>query len=381
MNKISIGLLIAVATVSSCKFPNGGSFGGGGGGGTVPSMSTINKYLDDATMAEMGKCPTLSVDNYLLQRKLPIVAAGSKGGWKNPEYTNHIAEQFDKPYMKPLKTQPIKSADLDLIGCPGYNNATEDEKKKFWVLWMSSISYAESANNTYDKYREADGTISSGLLQIDYASANRWCSDLAPEFNKTKFDHSDMFDPKINLQCGMMMMQRQILGVPMLKNGRLTQNRPELEGSLFTGKAWYWSVLRNNSGKQKVIGWFKNHAERQLGFCKGTNIDIDTGDIKLKYQNEAKLTSRAHFEDCSKITDETNRNICIESQKIQQQEEGETTTVGGPGSQTGEQLPQTQDESCDIVNDTSRTPKPEEVKNPDAQDSKDTPETNKTINK
>jgi len=290
--------LLLLLLLASCKKDQTHS---GGGGGSVPTAEDLNDYIDRLTTPKDSTCGDVITDRQT-PRKYPIIYPSGKKTWKD-EYSSAIAEQFDKDFMRPLKMQKIDEGDLSLLGCKGYNYATDEEKKQFWILFLSAVSKPESNFNPMEEYKETDGTTSTGMLQIDPAASNRWCGILSKDMKKSNFGMSDMRNPTTNLKCGLLMMQWQILGVP--KGSNMQQTRPDLKGRLFTDNTyWYWSTLsnKNSSGKREVIDWFRVHAQRQLKFCNRTNpIDGYTPGLSSKYKemncNEvANSTERANCE-------------------------------------------------------------------------------------
>lgn len=357
-------ILFLLILVSACKNPfKSPSGSGGGGGGSIPSSEDINNYLNQKVTSEIPKCSNLSVEDHLSIRKFPIVKNYGKNTWPD-SYSQAISDQLDKDYMKPLMNQKIRDADLEKINCKGYNTATPSEKKKFWALYMSSIAIPESSLNPHTTYKEPppDNTISAGLLQIDKASGDRWCGDLKKDLGmkeNQKFSTDQMLNPKINLQCGMIMMQRSTGGVLMKnKSKNLYQSRPDLEGSLFSSKRWYWKVLENNNSRLKVIEWFKIHAKRQLPFCTRTSHEVNLEGVDYKFQSEKKLTSWPRIGDCENFGPEE-RKTCEMKNNSQTQDDEEKMPEGSDMG-LGEKTP-TKDESCNIVDDSSRNgpaPKP-----------------------
>lgn len=293
--KIQFKILVAILAIvfsASCK-PKPGS-GGGGGGGSVPTAQEVSDYIDRLTTPKIEVCGDVIIDRQKT-RKYPIVLPSGNNMWKD-NYSEAISAQFDKDYMAPLRQQKIDEGDLSLIGCKGYNYATDSEKKQFWILFLAAVSKPESNFNPNEEFREADGSTSTGLLQIDPASSNRWCGILSKEKSKSSFNMSDMHDPKTNLQCGLLMMQWQVMGVPM--GPQMKQTRPDLKGRLFTGNTfWYWSTLstRNDKGQSDVLRMFKNHAQKQFEFCNRPNpIDGYTPGLSSKYKDiDCKEVSRA----------------------------------------------------------------------------------------
>lgn len=280
--------------LSSCKTQSIGS----GGTGGIPTAEEVNEYIDRQTGAHTRSCDDLKIDIYQ-PTKLPVVYPLGYP-WKN-DYSNTISEQFDKDYMKPLKTLKIDEADLEQIQCKGYNYATDEEKRKFWVIFLSAISKAESNFKPDEEYPEDNGTISAGLLQIDQKAGRDWCSVLAKEKKKSSLN---MLDPKENLQCGLIMIQRQLMGVKTEPNGKFYQ------GKLFTRGLdyWYWSTLAdiNRDAKEDVKTWFQRHAIRQLPFCNRKN-PID-GYIP-------GLSPRHKGKNCNEIQDPAEKDKCEKYEK------------------------------------------------------------------
>ena len=328
-------LMLSLLLFASCKTFQGGS-GSGGGGGSVPTADEVNSYIDRMTKPEDKSCGDVIIDRQKTG-KYPIIYPSGKQIWKD-EYSNAISEQFDKDYMRPLKTQKIDEGDLSLLGCKGYNYATDSEKKQFWILFLSSVSKPESNFDPNEEYHEANGTSSTGMLQIDSGASNNWCGVLSKDMNKSSFNSSDMHNPKTNLQCGLVMMQWQVLGVP--KGSELKQTRPDLKGRLFTDNSfWYWSTLsnKNSSGKKEVIDWFRVHAQRQFKFCNRTSpIDGYTPGLSSKYKemNCKEVLVKTEKINCEKYL----LNIKLEEKKFD-------PSVGENPA----------DETCKIIDNTSRS--------------------------
>ncbi len=148
----------------------------------------------------------------------------------------------------------INNYDLKLLKCTSYNSANSYEKKRFWVLFIASIAHAESGLNPNTTFREKDGTLSSGLLQIDVASANRHSS----RYTGFTFSQKDLFDPDKNLMAGLYILKHQI-------DGGIFGERPDIRARLFTQSSYYWSVLTLK--KELIIKTFTKNALINLPFC------------------------------------------------------------------------------------------------------------------
>jgi hypothetical protein len=331
MDFLKIIIFCLFLILASCKTPQIGS--GGGGGGSTPTADDLNDYINRMTTPENKTCDDVKTDSRSTS-KYPIIYPSGKNQWKN-EFSKGIADQFDKDYMRPLRKQKLNEGDLSLLGCTGYNYATDEEKKQFWILFMASISKPESNFNSDEEYREGNGSVSTGILQIDSAASNNWCGILSNEMKKRTFSSGDMHNPTTNLQCGLLMMQWQVMGVPKGKPIKMTE--PQFEGRLFTGNSfWYWSTLsdRNSNGKREIIDWFRVHAQRQFKFCNRKNpIDGYTPGLSSKYKEM----------NCEGVQDTSERENCekyIINAKVEMD-----VRIGENGSE----------KSCQLINNTKRS--------------------------
>lgn len=319
MKQYLISTLLASCSlliITSCK-PHQRPGGYSGGGGEIPTAEEVNEHIDRLTRPEDNACGDVRTDTRKIL-KYPYISASGKNRWED-DYSENISKQFDKDYMAPLKSQKIDEGDLSMLGCKGYNYASEKEKKQFWMIFLSALSKTESDFNPNEAYYEEDHTVSTGLLQIDGASANRWCGKLGNELHKNSFSDHDMKDPKMNLQCGMIIMQKQMQGAPSPEDGH--KLRPELIGRLFTPRAFYWAPLsdKNPGSQNNVIKWFRVHAQQQLKFCNPTNpIDGHVAELNSKYKEM----------DCKGIQNKNEKESCEKVKNAKLEEDQTDPTIG-----------------------------------------------------
>lgn len=162
---------------------------------------------------------------------------------------------LERPELTIIYETELSLRDLRLLKCEGYRMATVLQRKKFWVTFMASIAHAESGLNPLTTYREKDGTLSSGLLQIDVASANRHSTP----YTGYRFTQNDLFNTDLNLMAGLYVMKHQL-------EGGMFSERPEIKGRLFTDRSYYWSVLTLK--RELIIKTFTKNAVGNLSFCK-----------------------------------------------------------------------------------------------------------------
>lgn len=160
----------------------------------------------------------------------------------------------ERPELSTLVDADLRNSDLRLLKCEGYKKASLQEKKRFWVTFMASVAHAESSLNPMTTYREKDGTLSSGLLQIDIASANRHSFQYTGFF----FGQEDLFKPDLNLMAGLYIMKHQL-------EGGIRGERGDIKNRLFTDANYYWSVLTYK--RDLIIKTFTLNAKENLTFC------------------------------------------------------------------------------------------------------------------
>ncbi|ATH06636.1 hypothetical protein BIY24_01395 [Halobacteriovorax marinus] len=261
-------LLILILLFSiSCK-KNGNTqsdiiFGPSAGNDTpyVPSTGEVTDVIEPGVEGE-NSCPDVRVDSDGNISLPKISPTGWKGEWSKKVIS--VLENKKEISDSMLKDPNlINNKSLSKINCQGYKYATENERKQFWVTLIAAMTYAESGYSPKKGYKETNGTISAGLLQIDYYNANAYCSE-ARSMGR-KFTHKDMLNPELNLECGIHILQQQ-----------LTARRPQAikkigKGNLFVEQSWgdstNWSVLKlGRNGNTKVLKQFRNHLG-QLPFC------------------------------------------------------------------------------------------------------------------
>lgn len=173
-------------------------------------------------------------------------------------WTKNLSESLlrylERPELSVLYQSEINLRDLRLLKCEGYRIAGIQERKRFWVTFMASIAHAESGLNPMTTYREKDGTLSSGLLQIDLASAHRHSFS----YTAFKFTQRDLFNPDLNLMAGLYVMKHQL-------EGGIFNERPDIKNRLFTDRSYYWSVLTLK--RELIIKTFTKNALSNLSFC------------------------------------------------------------------------------------------------------------------
>jgi hypothetical protein len=200
----------------------------------------------------------LFLSTSLLFADIEIHAYSPKHSWKD-RWTVALKDELKKDeYGEKFLQLKIDEEDLQSLSCPGYNQASFEEKKDFWVVFFSALTRAESAFNEKAVSRASRGHRSFGLLQLARVTAKGKCSIISPE--KSVLNGED------NLRCGLRLMSWQLLGAPD-KSGK--NHRPDLVGQLFGKTIFQWGPLRqdDHSGRKLLVDWFTGHLD-QLKFCE-----------------------------------------------------------------------------------------------------------------
>ena len=295
--------LISLVLLSSCKFPNfkrAGS-GGGSGGGRVPTVDQLQDWLNKSTNNPTRVCDSENTGHHEPSTKYPKIYPYGSKAWTD-DYSKIIHDGLSSNEYAPLLNTPLNEYDLDELGCGNFNKMSDEDKKRFWIIFFASMSKAESGFDTTLKYEEGGnlkGTISTGLFQISKNSASNHCSKRIN--NGTRFDTDDLMNPETNIKCSMHIMMNQILGSPLVnsKTGKVYQSRPGLTGRLLTGSpaansrvdnlknknmnsginhenVYYWAVLdRGRPGFNKMLAWIKPHLKTQVKACDSNPLIPD----------------------------------------------------------------------------------------------------------
>ena len=175
--------------------------------------------------------------------------------WKN-EWSIGIQDEIKNENYTILE-RDLDQKDLDSIGCPDYNFATDDEKIDFWIIFFSALARSESGLNEKAKSPKMRGHRSYGLLQLAPETAEKRCDLYLLD--------QQVLDGESNLRCGVTLMDWQLSGA-LEKNGK--KLRADLENQLFGKRILLWGPLRQNDkmGRKRLNDWFKQHVN-QLPFC------------------------------------------------------------------------------------------------------------------
>ena len=120
---------------------------------------------------------------------------------------------------------------------------------KYWVSFLRALAKAESGLNLNERYVETGlgkdaltglQNTSEGLLQLSYQDSKFHGCGFNWNLDK-KLDPKDLrktiFDPKLNLECGMIILDKQL----------------KVVGALYTDSPYYWAVLNKTNPRHKIF--------------------------------------------------------------------------------------------------------------------------------
>ncbi|WP_127717922.1 transglycosylase SLT domain-containing protein [Halobacteriovorax sp. HLS] len=163
-------------------------------------------------------------------------------------WTQIVYEALESQNSELLHISPSTS-DLAFLSCQNYHEFSRAQKKKFWTIFLASISHFESSFNPRTRYWESTmNKYSEGLFQLSVDdSANYDYCDLSSD---------TILNPLENISCGVNILEKQLRGGYSREPGRL-----------FPPRSFYWSVLTSAKSKQKVRLFFKKRASKHLEEC------------------------------------------------------------------------------------------------------------------
>ena len=116
--------------------------------------------------------------------------------------------------------------------CPAFPG-DKARRARFWLFLLSCIAEFENSSfNPDDKFTEATGEISAGLLQLSIGDRRNYSCDFTTE--------QDVLDPAKNLSCGVRIMQKLVVQDNVISGGA------------DKGASRYWSTLRPNRTRRPL---------------------------------------------------------------------------------------------------------------------------------
>lgn len=203
------------------------------------SEEEASSLIELEIVSEEGGTGAVDSINYVTVKS----PRGTSGTWET-SWSEAVGNAIDEHSRELVMEVTLPSYDLAAVNCPGFNQAKENDKKRFWALFLSSISLYETDFNPRTRYWERGLNVwSEGLFQLSVSTGkyHRGCSHI---------NSSNILNPISNIRCAVAVMRNQI----------------RKKGSIFPSKPYYWSVL-TSSKKYMVQNFFKTQMS-SLSFCR-----------------------------------------------------------------------------------------------------------------
>ncbi len=170
---------------------------------------------------------------------------------RGSDYTRYTLDAIER-YANDL----LEATHIDDAGyCSSLNSLSRDQKKQFWLMFISGVARWESGFDTSEKFLERKSRrYSRGLLQLDYQHRAAYrCNDL--------YSPQDLHDARKNLTCGVKMVRHLVLRDGIIRGGRT---------GAWKGAADFWSVLRPEiwSGEKRRNVLTIPAETNKLDFCR-----------------------------------------------------------------------------------------------------------------
>ncbi len=195
----------------------------------------------------------MTADLFAADKQLSFVTR--QGNTFKKEWIESIKKDIQDNDLDELLTRKLDSKEVIKLKCSNYDSLKEEDRKKFWVIFMTGIAAAECNYNPKCFYAEPGTHDSYGLLQIDAPNSRaHGCvkrDGSTPKGGKEGRDNGgDMYDPEVNLRCGMYIVRNQL----------------RRSGKLFYEKS-YWAVLREGRKGHLRFMRFINSNMHKIAAC------------------------------------------------------------------------------------------------------------------
>jgi hypothetical protein len=175
--------------------------------------------------------------------------------------------------------------------CPRFYDMNETDKRAFWAYFFQALAGAEAGLNPTTRAHHTESEVSvpdsvtgmsgrtEGLLQLTYADAERYGCDFDWQSDrklKANDPNKTILQPKNNLECGIKILEKQIIG----------QRKPLLY------HAGYWSTLQPGRPSYRVFAQQMTNPPLPCGLR--TKSTVSQGESTKRVRAQAAGGNGAH---------------------------------------------------------------------------------------
>lgn len=169
------------------------------------------------------------------------------------QFTSSVVNHLSGPALSELNYIKINNEDLRSLGCPRFNDLSQNNKTTFWIYFISAIADVESGYQSNFIFWDREHKFTAGLLLISKGVANQIVS---PQTGRL-YDRGDLLNYDTNIEVGLHILRRQLLGAG--------DTRGEDRGHLFTRETFMWPSLSYR--RDLVISAFNKNASK-MAWCR-----------------------------------------------------------------------------------------------------------------
>jgi hypothetical protein len=192
----------------------------------------------------------------------------SSSRWK-PSWESAIRKGIDAD-PRILQFAPVEAIKS---WCSNYASLDKEAQKTFWVHFFEALAWNESEHDPNCKYEESFGVTSSGLLQMSTGVKSF-------KHNCEGMTQAKLFEPDLNLACGVSVIGRQFELAKAYKDGTEKPDNPykrRISTSDGLRSHYYFSTLNpkvNPSGYKKFVAYI-----RKIDGCVTTTLAASDSDV------------------------------------------------------------------------------------------------------
>ena len=270
--------------------------------------SNVTGFIHGSVSQVPSACP-IFVDGESDGHDLPRIGDSGKNQW-NPKWSMTALKTLEKVEFKRLLDKKLSESEANKLQCPKFNSMSDQDKRKFYIILISSMAHTESGfktktyfdENAYAKKMGNTKRIddSYGLLQIDPGNASgvRKCG--VSKVNKSggvvrgRDNDGGLYDGSKNIECGLVFLKWQLLD---------SKNK-----KIFAEDS-YWSALRPNGSSSKKTTKKFNSQISQISACKEKSALYASGP---NLGEQKVLNSDAR---CTKVSNHSRSNSSRDKRK------------------------------------------------------------------
>lgn len=284
----------------------------------VPGATQVNNYLDQATSPASVHCVDDGDSDTLVEKtyfhdgyaKISSNHVGKDVSHRWDESWNGAIDEVLEEKFPELISDDMKIHEGELIqlGCGGFSVASKKDKKRFWALFLASLSRVRSGFDP--SFKEGQN---SGIFALNPNKMSSLGGECAGK------DEIDFLEPSYSFGCALEGIKAHI----------------NAEGKIFSNEPNPLLPFDTLSGPKRFefIKFFKSHAAPQFSFCTN-GVEAPSELVTSNREGEGSAISKCRPEDQKRLHESLDRGRASKSSEAVesgspegQEESGGSTTL------------------------------------------------------